>query len=145
MNHDRALRFAVLAAAARVGHLIGDYGAQTNDQACRKAKPGYNIFDDTPNRRTWLHNQAHCATYHAALVSTVAAAAAVTGVRVRPGRAVAAVALSWATHAIIDRRWPVEKFMKATGSAGWYPAGAPHVDQMLHEVAILAAAGIASK
>jgi hypothetical protein len=139
---------AVLALSARVGHKVGDYGAQSDHQACRKAAPGYNLADDTPYWETWKQNQAHCATYHAALVATVAAAAAVTGVRVRPGRAVAAVALSWASHAIIDRRWPVERFMRATGSGAWYdqdPGAAAHVDQMLHEAILLLAAGIASK
>lgn len=144
MNHDRAIRFAVLAIAARVGHLLGDFGAQTNADACRKAAPGYNIIDDTPYRDTWKANQRHCATYHAALIATVAATAATTGVRVRPGRAVAAVAFSWATHSLIDRRWPVKWSMEATGSGDWYDDGKALVDQMLHEVCILAAAGIAS-
>jgi hypothetical protein len=150
MNHDRALRFAVLAIAARVGHLLGDYGAQTNADACCKAAPGYNIDpktgqdNGTPSRESWKANQRHCATYHAALIATVAATAAATGVRVRPGRAVAAVAFSWASHAVIDRRWPVKRFMAATGSGDWYDDGKTLVDQMLHEVCLLAAAGIAS-
>lgn len=145
MNHDRAIRFAVLAIAARVGHLLGDYGTQTNHDAMHKAAPGYNIADDTPYAETWKANQKHCATYHAALIATVAATAAMTGVRVRPARAVAAVAFSWASHAVIDRRWPVKRFMEVTGSGDWYDDGKALVDQMLHEVCILVAAGIASK
>ncbi len=142
---DRASRFAVIAAAASVGHLIGDYGAQTDTQATAKAAPGYNPPGAPAGRwRGWLANQAHCATYHAALVATVAAACAATGVRVRPGRAAAAVGISWGTHALIDRRWPVEAFMRATGSGPHYPAGAPEVDQMLHRASLLAAALVAA-
>jgi hypothetical protein len=140
---DRPATLAALYAAALTGHELGDYVAQTNDQACRKAAPGYNLKDETTYWRTWLANQAHCATYHATLAATVALAARATGIRLSPRHAAAGLALSWVSHAIIDRRWPVKKIMKWTGSKDWYPAGAPHVDQALHKGFLFAAALIA--
>jgi hypothetical protein len=142
----RATAFAVLGVAARAGHQLGDYVAQTNSQATHKAAPGYNPGDPDALTRTetWRHNLGHVAGYHATLAAVVGATLAATGVRVRPSRAAAALAVSAGSHALIDRRWPVRLLMRCTGSAAYYPAGAPHVDQALHDgclwVAVLIAA-----
>ena len=50
-----------------------------------------------------------------------------------------ALAVSWASHSLIDRRWPVRWLMQATGSPGFAGQtwGVIAVDQALH-IAILA-------
>lgn len=141
---SRPATLADLWPAIAVGHVLGDYVAQTNKQSCEKAHPGYNITQDVPYWHTWLANQGHCASYHLTMTATVALAARAAGVRIRPRRAAAALALSWASHALIDRRWPVKKVMYATGSKDWYdkdPGAAPLVDQALH-LGFLLAAGV---
>lgn len=137
MINSKAANFAALAIAALAGHQIGDYGAQTDGQACTKAHPDHNITKGVPYWRTWRANQAHCATYHLALAASVAGAASALGVPLSPRRGLVALTASWVTHAVIDRRWPVKRLMEATGSGAWYPAGAPHVDQMLHQAILV--------
>jgi hypothetical protein len=136
------IALAVLAPSARVGHKLGDYiTGQTDRQARGKAAPGYNPDDPADGKSvdyaaTWRHNLGHVAAYHATLTAVVGASLAATGVRVRPSRAIAALTFSAATHALIDRRWPVELVMKWTGSEAFYPAGAPAVDQTLHDACL---------
>ncbi|CAM5510543.1 hypothetical protein SMICM304S_05073 [Streptomyces microflavus] len=53
------------------------------------------------------------------------------------------VALGWigATHAFIDRRWPVQWWMTRTGQVSWAAnGGAAHVDQTAHILALVLAA-----
>ncbi|GGJ86958.1 hypothetical protein GCM10011583_18220 [Streptomyces camponoticapitis] len=55
----------------------------------------------------------------------------------------AAVVLLWiaGTHAFVDRRWPVARWMKFARQAGWAErGGAAHVDQTAHVTALLVAA-----
>jgi hypothetical protein len=139
-------RTAVIILSALVGHELGDYIVQTNHQASNKGADGYNPPDCKPDlAESWKANQLHCAGYHAALAATVGASCAFHGIALRPRNALAALALSWGTHAVIDRRWPVEKLMNATGSSDYYPVGAPAVDQALHKLVILVAGMIASR
>lgn len=140
MKPEQALAYAVTLPTVLVGHELADYIAQTHGQARRKAHPNYNIEPDVPYWQTWLANQGHCLTYHAALSIVTAATLRATGLAVRPRRAAAALVLSWVSHMVLDRRWPVEKIMKWTGSGDWYPAGAPLVDQSLHKIFLWAAA-----
>lgn len=96
------------------GHLIGDWIVQTDKQAAAKAS-------------SWLANQRHMATYHATLILIV-------GPVWHSWSAVATLAVSWATHSFIDRRWPVRVLMERTGSkpfsqTSWGPMV---VDQALH-------------
>jgi hypothetical protein len=50
------------------------------------------------------------------------------------GKALAALAASAITHAVIDRRWPVRALMRAAGSPGFATVewGVIVVDQALH-------------
>ncbi len=143
MSANRAADFATILAAALIGHDVGDYIAQTNREACEKARPDHNVTPDVPYWRTWAANQRHCLTYHVALTATVFLVAKVTGVRICRRRAAAALTLSYGTHAFIDRRAPVRWLMENAGSGEWYEQGSPHVDQTLHRVALLVAALIA--
>lgn len=144
----RIARFAALTAAAEVGHQVGDFILQTDRQATHKAAPGHNPpWVKAEGAATWRANQAHCLGYHLALTASVAAVCGTLGVRVRPGRAVAALALSWGTHALLDRRWPVELIMRAKGCPPDADLDAVKlgVDQAGHRAALLAACLIASK
>lgn len=106
MNNALALLLA--------GHFVGDWIVQTDWQAANKAA-------------SWRANQLHMLGYHVAL----GAAAAL----VLPAASVAIVlGVSWATHSVIDRRWPVKRLMAATGSKPFSETtfGVVAVDQALH-------------
>lgn len=45
------------------------------------------------------------------------------------------------THAVIDRRWPVTRWMRSARQAGWATrGGSAHVDQTAHITALFIAA-----
>ncbi|MYS39144.1 MULTISPECIES: DUF3307 domain-containing protein [unclassified Streptomyces] len=117
-----------------VAHLLADYPLQTDHQAGHKAACGV---------AGWRANLAHAAT-HVAVCSLALAVAAVVldeGIGVLPGAA--AVVLIGVTHAVIDRRWPVEAWMRIARQRKWAAAGgAAHVDQTAH-VLVLAVAALA--
>ena len=96
------------------GHLIGDWVVQTDWQAANKTS-------------SWKANQQHMLGYHLALGALVALA-------VSPASVAVVLAVSWSTHSVIDRRWPVIRLMRATGSAPFSQTtfGVVAVDQALH-------------
>ena len=109
--------FALLLA----GHLIGDWVVQSDAQARFKTT-------------RWGANLGHVLTYHL----TIFAFLLVGGVW--------SWSLFWGlvfvsvpTHAVIDRRWPVEWLLRHTGSVDFAktPLGILTADQALH-IAILA-------
>jgi hypothetical protein len=106
--------FALLLA----GHLVGDFIAQTDRQAMEKTT-------------SWAANQAHCLTYHLTMAAFVLPF-------YRSWHLLWALAVSWGTHAVIDRRWPVRHLLRATGSPQFAGTtfGVIAADQALH-VAIL--------
>lgn len=126
--------FAALFALLYVGHLLGDYVAQTDRQATRKVIGALHCT----RLGSWGYNQAHVATYTLTIASTIIALATVGGFAGQLGHIPAwawlvAAAFSWVTHSLIDRRWPVERLMTATGSAPFLArGGAAYVDQALH-------------
>lgn len=112
-------------AAVLAGHLIGDWIVQTDWQAANKA-------------RSWRANQLHMLGYHLTL-------AVFCAVSMSPSWALVTVVVSWATHSIIDRRWPVTWLMRRTGSGpfaetSWGPFV---VDQALHIAILAVLAGLA--
>lgn len=105
------------------GHLVGDVIVQTDYQANAKA-------------RSWTAMAEHMLGYHIAL-GAIAAHAAPSD----PARFWLLV-VSLVTHAFIDRRWPVERLLVATRSAGFRDYLAPGfglivVDQALHLTILL--------
>jgi hypothetical protein len=56
---------------------------------------------------------------------------------------VAALAVSASTHAVIDRRWPVQFIVRVKDCADW-PQGPYVIDQSLHFGALLVAAVLAA-
>lgn len=125
--------FASLFVLLYLGHLLADYPLQTDHQAAHKGDRC---------AAGWAANLAHAATH----VATCAAALAL-GVLVLDDVTVSlpvvVAALVWigASHAFIDRRWPVQWWMNRTGQASWAKhGGAAHVDQTAHILALVLAA-----
>lgn len=124
--------FPTVFAAMTAAHHVGDYLLQNDHQAQCKTE-------------SWAANQAHVASYHLAQLAAVGLASRVLGLRLSPARLAAGMTVSWVTHSVIDRRWPVRWWMTRTGSADFYAnGGAPHVDQAMHHAALFAAALVAA-
>ena len=101
------------------GHLLGDWVAQTDWQATTKT-------------RSWAALTAHEASYH--LLMGLLLLIPILRDGWTAGNALAALAASAITHAVIDRRWPVRALMRAAGSPGFATIewGVIAVDQALH-------------
>lgn len=112
-------------AAVLAGHLIGDWIIQTDCQAANKA-------------RSWKANQQHMLGYHLTL-------AAFCALSMSASFALVTVVVSWVTHSIIDRRWPVKRLMQATGSGPFSETtwGPFVVDQALHLSILVTLGGLA--
>ncbi|MFI1779889.1 DUF3307 domain-containing protein [Streptomyces rubiginosohelvolus] len=125
--------FASLFVLLYLGHLLADYPFQSDYQAAHKAE-----------RTTtgWVAALTHAATHVATCAAALTVGALVLDDVALSLPAVAA-ALLWigATHAFIDRRWPVLWWMRNTGSTAWIAhGGAAHVDQTAHVLALVLAA-----
>jgi Protein of unknown function (DUF3307) len=101
------------------GHLLGDWIAQSDWQATNKT-------------RSWAALAAHVAGYH--LVMALLLLLPVLRDGWPAGKALAVLAVSAASHAVIDRRWPVRALLRASGSPGFATVewGVVAVDQALH-------------
>lgn len=124
--------FASLFVLLYVAHLAADYPLQTDHQAAHKACAG---------GRGWLANLAHAGTHVA--VCAIALAVAAVVLDESAGAWANGAALVWigATHAVIDRRWPVRWWMEHTRQAGFAQhGGAAHVDQTAHVLVLAVAA-----
>jgi len=145
-------RFAAVLGVLSAAHDLADHLVQTDRQAAEKP-------------HDWTAMAGHVGSYTA--TQTLALMGLhVAGVPLRRGRVAAGLALSAATHAFLDRRWPVLQLLRATGSAGFAasgvgeqnvavregnaripgflaPVSGPHVaDQALHHVCIALAAAV---
>ncbi|MFF7411633.1 DUF3307 domain-containing protein [Streptomyces lydicus] len=124
--------FAEIAFLLYVGHLLADYPFQTDHQADCKAKAG---------REGWAANLTHAGTHvvTCGLMLTVGSLLLDWHLPLLP----AAAAVLWigATHSIIDRRWPIARWMIFARQPKWAQrGGAAHVDQTAHITALAAAA-----
>ncbi|MGW5295495.1 DUF3307 domain-containing protein [Streptomyces bacillaris] len=125
--------FASLFVLLYLGHLLADYPFQSDHQATHKAE-----------RTTtgWAAALTHAATHVATCTAALTLGALVLD-DVALSLPVVAAALVWigASHAFIDRRWPVLWWMRRTGSTAWIAhGGAAHVDQTAHILALVLAA-----
>ena len=118
-----AVRFGALLAALWAAHDLADHVLRTDHQAIRKAG-------------CWRVMAGHVGAYHALQVAVLGV---LCGAGIRPGwrRTAAAVALSAATHAVLDRCWPVQAIMRATRSPGfaqtyWWEPPAPFCGEQNH-------------
>jgi hypothetical protein len=124
--------FAALFVLLYLGHLLADYPFQTDHQAGCKADQG---------AAGWRANLAHAAT-HVLTCSLALAIGSLVLDDVHLAVWPASVAVLWigATHAFIDRRWPVARWMAFARQAGWAKhGGAAHVDQTAHVTALVLA------
>jgi hypothetical protein len=110
-----AIVFLVLLA----GHLLGDWVAQTDWQATNKT-------------HSWAALAAHVASYHLVIGTLLLLPILRDGWPA--GKALVALTVSTATHAVIDRRWPVRALMRVAGRPGLATVewGVIAVDQALH-------------
>ncbi|AWL39825.1 MULTISPECIES: DUF3307 domain-containing protein [unclassified Streptomyces] len=125
--------FASLFILLYLGHLLADYPLQTDHQAAHKADCG---------RDGWFANLRHASTHVLTCGLALAIGSAVLD-DVDLSAPVAALALAWigASHAFIDRRWPVQWWMTHAGQTSWAAnGGAAHVDQTAHVLALVLAA-----
>lgn len=124
--------FATLFILLYVAHLLADYPFQTDHQAGHKADGG---------TTGWRANLAHAGTH--LVLSGLALLAGWAVLDLNIGLLPATAALLWiaGSHAFIDRRWPVARWMRFARQAGWAQhGGAAHVDQTAHVTAIFLAA-----
>lgn len=129
--------FAELFVLLYAAHLAADYPLQTDHQAAHKAGPG---------RAGWTAAATHAATHVLVCAAALTAGALVLGLALSPAAVAAGLLWVGATHAVIDRRWPVRWWMEHARQAGFAAhGGAAHVDQTAHVlVLVVAALGIAA-
>ncbi|MGW5677556.1 DUF3307 domain-containing protein [Streptomyces sp. NPDC003860] len=124
--------FAELFALLYVAHLAADYPLQTDHQAAHKARCG---------RVGWTANLTHAGTHVIAAVVLLGVGAVVLDLSLSVPAAAVAAAWIGATHALIDRRWPVAAWMRLARQTTWADhGGAAHVDQTAHITALTLAA-----
>lgn len=115
---------ASLLAMAIVGHLFGDWVLQTDWEAANKTT-------------SWRAMGSHMLSYHWCLFVLLFVGWPRVNDLLAPGfvwRVAIVIGVSLATHAFIDRRWPVIRLMRLTGSSPFSETawGPMVVDQVLH-------------
>lgn len=131
--------FAVTLVTMLVAHNVGDHICQTDHQAAHKAgeDPG-----------VWVPAMAgHVASYQA--TQAVALAVVLPGLRPSWRGVLAGSLFSAASHAFLDRRWPVRGILRRTRSPGFAELAAPIsgpylADQALHHGCLFVAALLVS-
>jgi hypothetical protein len=144
---SRTARFAAAYALLTASHEVADHWVQTDSQATAKGNRG----PDGARAAA-----AHVATYAATQAIALLGGARLLGLRLRPGHAAAALAISAVSHYIADRQgghWRDEeprgivRLAHVTGSGGWLqrdPQAGYLLDQSWHKAWITAAALIAA-
>jgi hypothetical protein len=136
----RQVAFAVTLLALIVGHQIGDHVLQSDRQAAEKAAPG----------PAGLRAMAgHLAAYHLALGVVLVVTAAVLRLPLSGWGIAAALLVSAASHAVLDRRRLVRAVLRATRSPKFAEQTSPVcgmyvADQALHWLSLLVAALLAA-
>lgn len=135
----RSTAFPAVYALLRVAADVADHWVQSDHQAQHKAKPGAEGHKALAG---------HVASYTATQAAALVAGNKLLGLGLRPRSMVAALALSGATHYVIDRRWPVRQTAEATGKGSFYELGGPLggaylLDQATHHLAEGVAAFVA--
>ncbi|MEU3903300.1 DUF3307 domain-containing protein [Streptomyces goshikiensis] len=124
--------FATIFVLLYVAHLLADYPLQTDHQASCKA-------DRTA--AGWRANLSHAGTHALASAAALAVGTLILDLRLSVPAAVAGLLWIGASHAFIDRRWPIRWWMEhARQTAFAQHGGAAHVDQTAHVTCLLIAA-----
>jgi hypothetical protein len=127
----RRTAYPAVYALLRIAADLGDHWIQTDYQAQHKAKPGIEGHAALAG---------HVASYVATQGAALLAGNRLLGLGLRPRSIAAALALSGATHYLIDRRRPVQRIAEATGKGNFYNLGGPLggaylLDQATHHLA----------
>lgn len=124
--------FASLFVLLYAAHLLADYPFQTDHQAAHKADHGH---------AGWRANLAHAVTHVGFCALALIVGAVVLGESAGAWASIAALVWIGATHAVIDRRWPVARWMRIARQEKFAEhGGAAHVDQSAHVLALVVAA-----
>ncbi|MFE9426213.1 hypothetical protein ACFYNO_25015 [Kitasatospora sp. NPDC006697] len=140
----RAARFAAAYALLRAAADVADHWVQTDHQARTKGQHDHHEGQSSAAGRRAC--AAHVATYTATQAAALVGGLALLGVRGRPSRVAAALALSAGTHYIADRREPLRRLATATGKGSFVHLadhgmnGAYLLDQSWHHLFETAAA-----
>lgn len=143
MMPEHLVTFAAAWIALITAHHVADYLLQTDWMAANKPAPGEQPAAARCGRAlSWAANQAHAGAHTLAELSALLLLAGTVGLPLHAAGVATAIALTHVTHGLIDRRWIVRWWMTHTGQSGYYAsgAGAPHVDQTLHLLVLVAAA-----
>ncbi|MEV7212318.1 hypothetical protein AB0O31_04415 [Kitasatospora cineracea] len=140
--------FGAVWAVLVVGHTLADHVlGQTDHQAANKAAPTpAEVAAGADPRRGWRACLAHVAQYHLVMAAVLALVRLFIPLPLSPGGTATAFAWSMATHAWLDRRWPVRWLLRHVGSAAFAELrsaglnGMYLADQALHKGALLVAA-----
>ncbi|WP_333493572.1 hypothetical protein [Kitasatospora cathayae] len=136
--------WAVLA----VGHNVADHVfGQSDHQAANKGAPtAEDVAAGVSPRRGWAACLAHVGQYHLVLAALLALVWLFIPLPLSMTGLAAGFAWSAATHAVLDRRWPVRWLLQRTGSPDFAELrtaglnGMYLADQALHSVALLVSA-----
>jgi hypothetical protein len=130
--------FAAVAATLYAAHQLADHVlGQTDHQAANKAAAGWH---------GWRNDLAHVALYHLVMTVMLTVAVLLLDLPVTITGTLIGLGFSAATHALIDRRWPVRWLLEHTGSGPFSRLanhglnGAYLADQALHYTALWIAA-----
>ncbi|MFJ1931644.1 hypothetical protein ACIPLC_15580 [Kitasatospora sp. NPDC086801] len=140
--------FGAVMVVLGVGHVLADHVlGQTDRQAARKAAPSdEEVAAGVSPRRGWGACLSHCLSYHLVLVGLYGAIRIAVPLPATALGSTTALAWSFATHAILDRRWPVRWILRRLGSpqfADLRSAGLNGLylaDQALHRTALIISA-----
>ncbi|MFJ4187863.1 hypothetical protein [Kitasatospora sp. NPDC089509] len=136
--------WAVLA----VGHNVADHVfGQSDHQAANKGAPSAeDVAAGASPRRGWAACLAHVAQYHLVMAALMALVWLFIPLPVSMTGLAVGFAWSAATHALLDRRWPVRWLLQHTGSPAFAELrtaglnGMYLADQALHSGALLVSA-----
>jgi hypothetical protein len=138
-----ALAFLGVLAGLGIGHLPGDILIQSHADATGKGYPSADRLAAGVHPWTgWPRCLRHTLSYLGCQAVTILLVWQVIPLPL-PG-ILAALAISGSTHAVVDRRWLVQRILTAKGCTGWREAGF-WTDQALHWTAIGLAAVVAAR
>jgi hypothetical protein len=129
---NSAIVFAAVAVTLHAAHQFGDHIVQTDNNAGHKAGPG---------RLGWTHLLIHIGTYHLTALVMLVITAVVLHLPITIPAVVAGLGFSAATHAVLDRRWPVRWILQHLGAPAFADRQTPIcgmylADQALHHACL---------
>lgn len=135
---------AVVFAALLAGHMLGDHPVQSDNDAAGKGHPTDDRLAAGAGAWTgWIHCLRHTQSYLACQAGALLLIGLVAPLSFPDF--VAALVVSGATHAVIDRRWIVRRILAAKGGCPNWPQASYFIDQSLHYAAMLVAAVAAAR